>query len=43
MPRRRFDVACARLGLNRERPVLDASRFIRPARDDAQRSLFESV
>ena len=37
----RFDVACARLGLNRERPVLDTSRFTRPARDTSQRSLFE--
>ena len=43
MLRRRFDVACARLKLNRERPLLDTSRFIRPARDDSQRSLFESV
>jgi DNA repair photolyase len=40
MLRRRFDVACARLGLNRERPVLDTSRFIPPARNGSQRSLF---
>jgi DNA repair photolyase len=42
MLRRRFDVACARLGLNRDRPVLDTSRFARPARDPSQRSLFEN-
>jgi DNA repair photolyase len=42
MLRRRFDVACARLGLNRERPVLDTSRFTPPARDDSQRSLFDN-
>jgi len=43
MLRRRFAVACARLGLNRERPVLDTSRFARPARDSSQRSLFENL
>jgi DNA repair photolyase len=41
MLRRRFDVTCARLGLNRDRPRLDTSRFSRPAPDSAQRSLFE--
>jgi len=41
MLRRRFEVSCARLGLNRERPVLDTSRFTRPAQIETQRSLFE--
>jgi DNA repair photolyase len=41
MLRRRFDVACARYGLNRVRPRLDTSRFTPPAIDGAQRSLFE--
>jgi DNA repair photolyase len=40
MLRRRFEVACARLGLNRERPVLDTSRFARPPHDSSQRLLF---
>jgi DNA repair photolyase len=39
---RRFDVACARLGLSRDRPRLDTSRFRRPAAEDAQRSLFDA-
>jgi DNA repair photolyase len=38
--RQRFDKACARLGLNRERYELDLTRFRRPARDPAQRELF---
>jgi DNA repair photolyase len=42
MLRRRFDVACARLGLNRERPVLDMSRFTPPARHASQRTLFDN-
>ena len=37
---RRFEVACARLGLTRDRPRLDTSRFKRPAAAGAQRSLF---
>ena len=41
MLRRRFDVACGRLGLNRERLALDTSRFTRPAPDNSQRSLFK--
>jgi DNA repair photolyase len=41
MLRRRFDVACARLGLNRDRPGLDASRFVRPAVGSRQRSFFD--
>jgi DNA repair photolyase len=38
--RQRFDKACARLGLNRERIELDLTRFRRPAADAAQASLF---
>jgi DNA repair photolyase len=38
--RQRFDKACARLGLNRERIELDLSRFRRPAAEAAQASLF---
>ena len=38
--RRRFDLACKRLGLNADRDApLDTSRF-RPPRDDAQLDLF---
>jgi len=37
---RRFEVACERLGLNRDRPRLDTSRFARPATDEKQRPLF---
>jgi len=40
MLRRRFDVACTRLALNRKRFALDTSGFTPPARDAAQRSLF---
>jgi DNA repair photolyase len=36
----RFDVACARLGLSRDRPRLDTSRLARPAARGDQRSLF---
>jgi DNA repair photolyase len=38
--RQRFDKACARLGLNRERIELDLTRFRRPAANSAQASLF---
>jgi len=38
--RQRFDKACARFGLNRERIELDLTRFRRPAADAAQASLF---
>jgi DNA repair photolyase len=38
--RQRFDKACARLGLNRERIELDLTRFRRPATPSAQASLF---
>ena len=38
--RQRFDKACARLGLNRERIELDLTRFRRPAATSAQASLF---
>ena len=38
--RQRFDKACARLGLNRERIELDLTRFRRPATAAAQGSLF---
>jgi DNA repair photolyase len=41
MLRRRYDVTCARLGLNRDRPRLDTSRFVPPAADQSQRSLFD--
>ncbi len=37
--RRRFDVACRRLGLNENRRQLDGSQF-RPPRLDGQMSLF---
>jgi len=36
----RFDIACRRLGLNRERPPLDCSQFKAPSRTAAQLSLF---
>ena len=38
--RQRFDKACARLGLNRERIELDLTRFRRPTLDSPQASLF---
>ena len=38
--RQRFDKACARLGLSRERIELDLTRFRRPAAAAAQASLF---
>jgi DNA repair photolyase len=38
--RQRFDKACARLGLNRERIELDLTRFRPPAADAPQASLF---
>jgi DNA repair photolyase len=38
--RRRFELACRRLGLDRERPALDTSRFRPPALRGAQRRLF---
>ena len=38
--RQRFDKACARLGLNRERIELDLTAFRRPAAEAAQASLF---
>jgi DNA repair photolyase len=38
--RQRFDKACDRLGLNRERFELDRTRFRPPARDPRQGSLF---
>jgi DNA repair photolyase len=38
--RQRFDKACARLGLNRERIELDLTRFRRPVAEAAQGSLF---
>ncbi len=38
--RQRFQKACARLGLNREKPPLDASAFRPPARLPGQASLF---
>ena len=41
MLRRRFDVATARLGLNRKRLQHDTSRFRPPSPSAAQRSLFE--
>jgi hypothetical protein len=34
---RRFDIACRRLGLNRERTFMDTSRF-KPPRTEAQRA-----
>ena len=43
MLRRRFEVSCARLGLNKERPVLDSSQFRPPVADGAQRPLFRKV
>jgi hypothetical protein len=38
--RQRFDKACLRLGLNRDRIELDLTRFRRPAAPSAQASLF---
>jgi hypothetical protein len=38
--RQRFDKACARLGLNRERFELDLSAFRPPAAQTGQASLF---
>jgi DNA repair photolyase len=38
--RQRFDKACERLGLNREKPALDLSRFRPPARHEGQQMLF---
>ncbi len=38
--RQRFDKACQRLGLIREKPVLDLSRFRPPARQPGQAQLF---
>jgi DNA repair photolyase len=38
--RQRFDKACQRLGLNREKAALDLGRFRRPARQPGQASLF---
>jgi DNA repair photolyase len=38
--RRRFEVACRRLGLDRESPDLDVSRFRVPPADDKQGRLF---
>ena len=38
--RQRFDKACARLGLNREKIALDLSRFRPPPRQPGQGSLF---
>lgn len=38
--RQRFDKACARLGLNREKAPLDLGRFRRPALQPGQASLF---
>jgi DNA repair photolyase len=38
--RQRFDKACVRLGLNRDRIELDLSAFKRPAAEVAQASLF---
>ena len=38
---RRFDVACARLGLNKKRLAHDASRFKPPARGGPQHGLFD--
>jgi DNA repair photolyase len=37
---RRFEAACARLGLNRKRRELDCSRFTPPRKDTPQLSLF---
>ncbi|HNN55476.1 MAG TPA: PA0069 family radical SAM protein [Novosphingobium sp.] len=37
--RTRFRLACKRLGLNREQPVLDCSRFVRPETDGQMRLL----
>jgi DNA repair photolyase len=42
MLKRRYHVACGRLGLNRERIALDTSRFRPPVPAGPQRSLFES-
>ena len=38
--RQRFDKACTRLGLNRERVELDLTRFRRPSSQAGQGSLF---
>ncbi len=38
--RQRFDKACQRLGLNREKPTLDLSRFRPPALHPGQQQLF---
>jgi DNA repair photolyase len=38
--RQRFEKACQRLGLNREKAALDLSRFRPPARQPGQASLF---
>jgi DNA repair photolyase len=38
--RQRFDKACARLGLNRQRTELDLTQFTRPGANPAQASLF---
>jgi DNA repair photolyase len=38
--RQRFDKACARLGLNRERVELDLTQFKAPAQAESQGSLF---
>jgi DNA repair photolyase len=38
---KRFQVACSRLGLSRDAPTLDTSRFRVPRRDEGQGPLFE--
>ena len=38
--RQRFEKACARLGLNRQKPVLDLSQFRRPSQVAGQGQLF---
>jgi DNA repair photolyase len=38
--RKRFEIACRRLGLNRERRVLDTSKFVPPKAAGPQRALF---
>jgi DNA repair photolyase len=37
---RRFEIACARLGLNKRRSKLTTDHFVRPAKSDRQLSLF---
>jgi hypothetical protein len=37
---KRFSIACKRLGLDREQPPLDVSRFRPPRADNAQLQLF---